>query len=127
MAHFSKSLAAKSNSAPQLPLALYSRAPMCGLRVGASTSEWKSMIQAEERLANCDQKQCPRCTTVMFLERELPKFGPLPELRTYKCPECRCMVEDEIGPGGRRLFTRRIVEGLPDYFGSKHQRVLSRF
>jgi hypothetical protein len=78
------------------------------------------MIQDQgPRVAPGDQKQCPRCRTTMFLGRIMAKFGPLPELRTYKCPACRCMVEDEIEPGGRRLFTRRIVEGLPDYVGSK--------
>jgi hypothetical protein len=66
-----------------------------------------------------DQKQCPRCITMMLLERILAKFGPLPELRTYRCPECHCVVEEEIGPQGRTLSARRITEGLSDYVVSK--------
>ena len=48
------------------------------------------------RPAGDGQKYCPRCTTMMVLERIAPKFGPLPELRTYKCLECRCVVEEDI-------------------------------
>ena len=62
-----------------------------------------------------DQKHCPRCTTMMFLERVMAKFGPLPELRRYKCPNCRCAVEEEIGRGGRVLYTREVAEGPPDW------------
>ena len=50
------------------------------------------------RPANDRQKYCPRCTTMMVLERIAPKFGPLPELRTYKCLKCRCVVEEDIEP-----------------------------
>ena len=42
------------------------------------------------------QKYCPKCNTMMVLERIAPKFGPLPELRTYKCLQCGCMVEEDI-------------------------------
>lgn len=42
------------------------------------------------------QKYCPRCTTMMVLERVPPRFGPLPELRTYKCLQCGCVVEQDI-------------------------------
>jgi hypothetical protein len=42
------------------------------------------------------QKYCPRCTTMMVLERVAPRFGPLPELRTYKCLQCGCVVEQDI-------------------------------
>jgi hypothetical protein len=42
------------------------------------------------------QKYCPRCTTILALERVLPKFGPLPELRTYKCLRCGCVVEEDV-------------------------------
>ena len=42
-------------------------------------------------------KYCPRCRTLMMLERVAPKFGPLPELRTYKCLQCGCVIEEDIG------------------------------
>ena len=49
------------------------------------------------------QKYCPKCATVMVLERVAPKFGPLPEQRTYKCLQCGCEVEEDIDPQiGRR-------------------------
>jgi len=32
----------------------------------------------------------------MVLHRVKPKLGPLPELRTYKCLRCGCMVEEDI-------------------------------
>jgi hypothetical protein len=41
-------------------------------------------------------KYCPRCRTLMVLERVAPKFGPLPELRTYKCLRCGCVIEQDI-------------------------------
>ena len=40
-------------------------------------------------------KYCPRCRTLMVLARVAPKFGPLPELRTYKCLECGCVIEED--------------------------------
>jgi hypothetical protein len=48
------------------------------------------------RPAGDGQKYCPRCTTMMVLERVAPKFGPLPEMRTYKCLQCGCVVEEDI-------------------------------
>jgi hypothetical protein len=44
-------------------------------------------------------KYCPKCTTLMVLERVVPKFGPLPELRTYKCLRCGCVIDEDIGRG----------------------------
>ena len=41
-------------------------------------------------------KYCPRCTTMMVLDRVAPKFARLPELRSYKCLECGCVVKEEI-------------------------------
>jgi uncharacterized Zn finger protein len=31
---------------------------------------------------------CPSCGGAMSLARVLPKFGPHPELRTFKCEAC---------------------------------------
>jgi hypothetical protein len=42
------------------------------------------------------QKSCPKCTSMMVLERVAPKFGPLPELRTYKCLQCSCVIKEEV-------------------------------
>jgi hypothetical protein len=88
----------------------------CGIR--HLNCEGTAMVQ--------DQKQCPRCMTMMLLERILAKFGPLPELHTYRCPECRCVVEEEIGPEGRTLSTRRVIDGLPDYVVSKGTGLINR-
>ena len=54
------------------------------------------MKSPARRPAGDAQKYCPRCTAMMVLERVAPKFGPLPELRTYKCLRCACVVEDDI-------------------------------
>jgi len=54
------------------------------------------MKSPARRPAGDAQKCCPRCTAMMVLERVAPKFGPLPELRTYKCLRCACVVEDDI-------------------------------
>jgi hypothetical protein len=48
------------------------------------------------RPAGNGHKYCPRCTAMMVLERVAPKFGSLPELRTYKCLRCACVVEEDI-------------------------------
>jgi hypothetical protein len=40
-------------------------------------------------------KYCPRCRILMVLARVAPKFGPLPELRTYKCLQCGCVIEED--------------------------------
>jgi DNA-directed RNA polymerase subunit RPC12/RpoP len=45
-----------------------------------------------------DKKHCPQCRTIMLLERVAPKFGPLPELRTYKCQKCGHVIKYEIEP-----------------------------
>jgi hypothetical protein len=42
-------------------------------------------------------KYCPRCRMLMVLARVAPKFGPLPELRTYKCLKCNCVIEEDVG------------------------------
>jgi hypothetical protein len=49
-------------------------------------------------------KYCPRCRTLMVLARVAPKFGPLPELRTYKCLKCACVIEEDVGRGGGRGY-----------------------
>jgi hypothetical protein len=41
-------------------------------------------------------KYYPGCRTLMVLERAVPKFGPLPESRTYKCIQCGCVIEEDI-------------------------------
>jgi hypothetical protein len=41
-------------------------------------------------------KYRPRCGTLMVLARVAPKFGPLPELHTYKCLQCGCGIEEEV-------------------------------
>jgi hypothetical protein len=42
-------------------------------------------------------KYCPKCMTLMVLERVAPAFGPLPELRTYKCLYCGCVIDEDVG------------------------------
>jgi hypothetical protein len=42
-------------------------------------------------------KYCPRCRALIVLARVAPKFGPLPELRTYKCLQCGRVIEEDIG------------------------------
>jgi hypothetical protein len=41
-------------------------------------------------------KYCSQCTTMMVLVRVAPKFGPLPEVRTYKCVQCGRVVEEDV-------------------------------
>jgi hypothetical protein len=53
-------------------------------------------VKAGNRGTGNGLKYCPRCTTVLVLQRITPKLGPLPELRTYKCLQCGCVVEEEI-------------------------------
>jgi predicted nucleic-acid-binding Zn-ribbon protein len=65
-----------------------------------------------------DFKQCPRCGTTMLLERIMAKFGPLPETRRYKCPECRCVAEEEIDRAGSLLSAIRFT-GLADWLGTR--------
>ena len=63
-----------------------------------------------------DLKPCPRCGTTMFLSTIMAEFGPLPELRRYRCPECRCVVEEEIDRGGRTLSPIKFA-GLAYWLG----------
>jgi len=41
-------------------------------------------------------KYCPRCAALMVLERVMPTFGPLPEIRIYKCLRCGSVVDETI-------------------------------
>jgi hypothetical protein len=41
-------------------------------------------------------KYCAACASMMVLVRVAPKFGPLPEVRTYKCVQCGRIVEEDI-------------------------------
>jgi hypothetical protein len=54
------------------------------------------MVKAVTRGTGNGLKYCPRCATVLVLQRITPKLGPLPELRIYKCLQCGCVVEEEI-------------------------------
>ena len=65
-----------------------------------------------------DLKQCPRCGTTMFLDQIMAKFGPLPETRRYRCPDCRCVVEEEIDRDGHPLSAIRFA-GLADWLGTR--------
>jgi hypothetical protein len=47
--------------------------------------------------ADVEKKHCSRCWRLMVLERVVPKFGPLPERRNYKCLECGDKVTIEMG------------------------------
>ena len=42
------------------------------------------------------RKYCAKCATLMVLERVLPRFGPLPEIRLYKCLRCGSMVDETL-------------------------------
>jgi len=57
-----------------------------------------------------DLKRCPRCGTAMFLEQIMAKFGPLPETWRYYCPNCRDVVEEDIGRDGRTLSAISFAE-----------------
>jgi hypothetical protein len=41
-------------------------------------------------------KYCPKCAVLMVLERVMPSFGPLPEIRIYKCLRCASVVDETI-------------------------------
>jgi hypothetical protein len=43
-----------------------------------------------------NHKYCPKCAALMVLERVMPSFGPLPEIRIYKCLRCGNMVDETI-------------------------------
>lgn len=44
---------------------------------------------------------CSRCGSAMQLTASLPKLGPHPELRTYRCPRCSHVdtIEDAADKG----------------------------
>jgi hypothetical protein len=44
-------------------------------------------------------KYCPKCATLMVLERVKPTFGPLTESRVYKCLRCGSVVDETIQAG----------------------------
>ena len=33
---------------------------------------------------------------MLVLERIAPRFGSLPEMRTYRCLQCTCVVEQDV-------------------------------
>jgi hypothetical protein len=57
-----------------------------------------------------DLKRCPWCRTTMFLDQITASFGPLPETWRYYCPNCRDVVEEDIGRDGRTLSAIRFAE-----------------
>ena len=61
------------------------------------------MVVSEREL-----KRCGKCGRPMVLERVVPKFGPLPEVQTYKCLWCGNIVavEDENSVPDRRPIPR---------------------
>jgi hypothetical protein len=65
-----------------------------------------------------DLKPCPRCGTTMVLVRVMAEFGPLPETRRYRCPECRCVVEEEIDRNGQPLSAIKFA-GLSGWLGTR--------
>jgi hypothetical protein len=106
VARFNNSWAAKSklrHSRPAAPV------PICRPTVGS-----KSISD----IGRCDLKQCPRCDTTMLLDQIMAKFGPLPETRRYRCPECHCVVEEEIDRNGHPLSAIKFA-GLPDWLGTR--------
>jgi hypothetical protein len=42
------------------------------------------------------RKYCANCAALMVLERVMPTFGPLPEIRLYKCLRCGSMVHETV-------------------------------
>jgi ribosomal protein S27AE len=65
-----------------------------------------------------DLKECPRCGTTMLLQHMIAKFGDLPETRRYRCPTCRCVVEEEIDGNGRSLSAIKFA-GLANWAGTR--------
>src|SRR5262245_25352816 len=65
--------------------------PMTDSTIGILATEQTGQGEGEPH------KYCPRCKTLMVLARVAPKFGPLPELRTYKCLQCGCAMKENIG------------------------------
>ena len=41
-------------------------------------------------------KYCPKCAALMVLERVMPAFGSLPEIRVYKCLRCGSVVDETV-------------------------------
>jgi hypothetical protein len=41
-------------------------------------------------------KYCAKCAALMVLERVMPTFGPLPEIRLYRCLRCGSMVDENL-------------------------------
>ena len=42
------------------------------------------------------RKYCAKCAALMVLERLMPKFGPLPEIRMYRCLRCGSVVDETL-------------------------------
>jgi hypothetical protein len=65
-----------------------------------------------------DLKQCPRCGTTMLIQHMIAKFGPLPETRRYRCPNCRCVIEEEVDRNGHPLSAIKFV-GSAEWLGTR--------
>jgi len=76
------------------------------------------MASSTSQSGRRERKECPRCSTTMFLERMMPEFGPLPETRRYRCSNCRYAIEEEIDREGR-LLTAIKFTGLADWLGTR--------
>jgi hypothetical protein len=44
--------------------------------------------------------RCRHCLATMLLDRVVPRFGSLPELRRYSCPKCQTTEEFEVPAHG---------------------------
>jgi hypothetical protein len=42
------------------------------------------------------RKYCAKCAALMMIERVMPRFGPLPEIRIYKCLRCGSTVDETL-------------------------------
>jgi len=42
------------------------------------------------------RKYCAKCAALMVLERLMPRFGSLPEIRTYRCLRCGNMLDETL-------------------------------
>jgi hypothetical protein len=54
----------------------------------------------------------------MFLAKIMEEFGPVPETRRYRCPECRCVVEEDVDRDGQRLSIIKFA-GLAGWLGTR--------
>jgi hypothetical protein len=55
------------------------------------------MGEKQADLGSCEaRKYCAKCAALMVLERVMPTFGPLPEIRLYKCLRCGSMVDETV-------------------------------